>query len=452
MTIIAQKLTYIPFFSWFGMLDIKLIREQPDVIKRDLEKRGATEKLQLLGHIITWDEEWRRDLRELENLRAKRNVLTKEIAELKKEGKDAQAKVDEAARLPDEIAKVEQEVETLKEKVTRGLMRLPNILHETVPVGASDQDNVEVRRWGEPNIPSYELLPHGEFMEKLGVADFERARKVAGAGFYYLKGDIVLMDLALAQFALSMLSKKGYTPVLPPFMMRRGPYEGVVDLADFESVMYKVDGEDLYLIATSEHPIGAMHADEIIEEDMLPMKFAGWSTNFRKEIGAHGVDTKGLFRIHQFNKVEQFIFCRPEDGWKMHEEMIVNAEELMQQLNLPYRIVNVCTGDIGTIAAKKYDLEAWFPRQKAYGEVVSCSNCTDYQARRLNIRCGKVGGEKRFLHTLNSTALATSRTLRAIFENNQRADGTLEVPPVLRSYMDGIESIEPRASQRATKT
>ena len=426
------------------MLDIKLVRENPDVIRRDLDKRGATEKMQLLDHIIAWDEEWRRGLKSLEEMRARRNVLTREIAELKKSGKDAKAKVEEAGRLPKDIEGAEQGVDALKDKVTRGLMRLPNILHDSVPIGASDAENVEVRRWGEPKTPSFELVPHGEFMERLGVADFERARKVAGAGFCYLKGPLVMMDLAIVQFALEFLTKKGYTPVFPPFMMRRAPYEGVVDLGDFESVMYKAEGEDLYLIATSEHPIGAMYADEIIDEDDLPLRFAGYSTCFRKEIGAHGVDTKGLFRIHQFNKVEQFIFCEPEESWKMHEELLANAEHIFQQLNIPYRVVNVCTGDIGTIAAKKYDIEAWFPRQKSYGEVVSCSNCTDYQARRLNIRCGKVGGDKRFLHTLNSTAIATSRALRAIFENYQRADGTLEVPPVLRPYMGGLERIEPQ--------
>jgi seryl-tRNA synthetase len=432
------------------MLDIKLVREKPDIIRQDLEKRGASEKMQLLEHVITWDEEWRAELKLVEDLRRKRNELTKEVANLKKAGQDVKAKVEEAARLPLEIEKAEKEVDALKEKITRGLMRLPNILHESVPIGASDADNVEVKRWGEPKVPPFELMPHGEFMEHLGVADFERARKVAGAGFFYLKGPLALMDIAIVQFAFDYLVKKGYTPLLPPYMLRREPYEGVVDLGDFESMMYKIEGEDMYLIATSEHPIGAMYQGEIIDEDLLPMKFAGYSTCFRKEIGAHGVDTKGLFRIHQFNKIEQFVFCRPEESWQMHEELLSNAEALFQQLNLPYRVVNVCTGDIGTIAAKKYDIEAWFPRTKSYGEVVSCSNCTDYQARRLNVRCGKVGGEKRFLHTLNSTAIATSRALRAIFENYQRADGSLEVPPVLRPYMGDIEMIAPK-SQAASK-
>ncbi|UCD91708.1 MAG: serine--tRNA ligase, partial [Methanobacteriota archaeon] len=237
---------------------------------------------------------------------------------------------------------------------------------------------------------------------------------------------------------------QGYTPVEPPYALRRRAYEGVTDLSDFEDVMYKLEEEDLYLIATSEHPIGAMYMDEIIDEDVLPLKYVGLSTNFRKEIGAHGLDTKGLFRMHQFNKVEQFIFCKPEDSWKYHEELIGNAEALYQMMKIPHRIVNDCTGDMGTVAAKKYDLEAWSPRQKKYQEVVSCSNCTDYQARRLNIRCGKVGGDKRILHTLNSTAIATSRTLVAILENNQNADGSVTVPEVLRPFMNNLEKIEPK--------
>ncbi len=252
-----------------------------------------------------------------------------------------------------------------------------------------------------------------------------------------MKGDLVLLDLALQQFALNFVRERGYEVVIPPFMMRRKAYEGMVDLADFETMMYKAEDEDLYLIATSEHPIGAMHMDEVLDEDEMPLKYAGISTNFRKEIGAHGVDTRGLFRMHQFNKVEMFIFCLPEDSSKYHEELIGNAEEIFRQLEIPHRIVNVCTGDIGTVAAKKYDLETWSPRQRKYVEVVSCSNCTDYQARRLKIRVGKRGGEKRYAHTLNSTAIATSRALVAILENNQNEDGTVTVPKVLRPLLGG---------------
>ncbi len=426
------------------MLDIRLIRETPDIVRQDLDKRQDDEKMKLLEEIIAWDKEWRAILEQLNADRHRRNVVSKEISELKKKGEDASALVKEAQELPQRIKEQEGREDELKKKINHGLMRLPNILHETVPIGKDDSDNVEERKWGEIREFDFDLTSHAELMENLGIADFDRAGKIAGSGFVFMMGDLVLLDQALINFALDYLTKQGYVPVEPPFMMRRRAYEGVTDLADFESVMYKVEEEDEYLIATSEHPIGAMFMDEIIDEDILPLKYVGLSTNFRREVGAHGLDTKGLFRMHQFNKVEQFIFCKPEDSWHFHEELIGNAEALCQMLKIPYRIVNDCTGDIGTVAAKKYDLEAWSPRQNKYVEVVSCSNCTDYQARRLNIRCGKVGGEKRILHTLNSTAIATSRTLVAILENYQNADGTVTVPEALRPYMNNLEAIQPK--------
>ncbi len=426
------------------MLDIRLIRETPDIVRQDLDKRQDDEKMKLLEEIIAWDKEWRAILEQLNADRHRRNVVSKEISELKKKGEDASALVKEAQELPQRIKEQEAREDELKKKINHGLMRLPNILHETVPIGKDDSDNVEERKWGEIREFDFDLTSHAELMENLGIADFDRAGKIAGSGFVFMMGDLVLLDQALINFALDYLTKQGYVPVEPPFMMRRRAYEGVTDLADFESVMYKVEEEDEYLIATSEHPIGAMYMDEIIDEDILPLKYVGLSTNFRREVGAHGLDTKGLFRMHQFNKVEQFIFCKPEDSWHFHEELIGNAEALCQMLKIPYRIVNDCTGDIGTVAAKKYDLEAWSPRQNKYVEVVSCSNCTDYQARRLNIRCGKVGGEKRILHTLNSTAIATSRTLVAILENYQNADGTVTVPEALRPYMNNLEAIQPK--------
>ncbi|KXB00530.1 seryl-tRNA synthetase, partial [candidate division MSBL1 archaeon SCGC-AAA261C02] len=312
--------------------------------------------------------------------------------------------------------------------------------------GESDEDNEELYTVGEPETPGYSLRPHGQVLEELGVGDFDRAAKVAGHGFVYLKNDLVLLDYAIMNFGLNKLVEKGYELIEPPFMMKREPYEGTVDLSDFEDVMYKIEGEDLYLIATSEHPMAAMYKDEILSEDELPIKLVGVSPCFRREVGSRGVDTKGLFRMHQFNKVEQFIFSKPEDSWDYHEELLENTEELMKELEIPYRVVNVCTGDIGTVAAKKYDIEAWSPRQDKYIEVISCSNCTDYQARRLNIRMGKVGEEKgkEFVHTLNSTALATSRTMVAILENNQTKDGAVEVPKALRKYMNGKKVIKPR--------
>jgi seryl-tRNA synthetase len=276
--------------------------------------------------------------------------------------------------------------------------------------------------------------------------DIERAGKIAGARFFYLKNEGVLLDMALMSFALEEMVKKGYKPVEPPFLMRRKPYEGVVALSDFEDVLYKVEDEDLYLIATSEHPVAAMFMDEVLKAEDLPLKFVGISTNFRKEAGAHGKDTRGIFRTHQFNKIEQFIFCKPEDSWKIHEELIGNTEEIVRKLGLAYRVMNVCTGDIGTVAAKKYDVEAWMPAQNAYREIISCSNCTDYQARRLNIRYREKEGEapKGFVHTLNSTAIATGRTIVAILENYQQEDGSVAIPEVLRRYMGDIEKIEPK--------
>jgi len=423
------------------VLDIRLVRESPDSIRRDLAKRNAPEKAKLLDDVIRWDAEWRKALAEADRLRRRRNEITRDIAEAKKAGKATEKLRKEAATLPEEIDALDAKTDELAEKVRSGLLRLPNLLHESVPVGKDDTENVEVGRWGTPRRVDFELKSHGELLEALRLADFDRARKIAGAGFVYLLGDLVRLDQALLAFALNYMVKQGFTAVFPPFMMRRAAYEGVVDLGDFETVMYKIDGEDLFLIATSEHPMGAMYMDEIIDEAELPIALTGLATQFRREIGGHGVDTKGFFRMHQFNKIEQFVFCRPEDSWTWHEKLRANGEAIYRALEIPYRVVNVCTGDIGTVAAKKYDIEGWFPRQNAYREVISCSNCTDYQARRLNTRAGKVGGEKFFPHTLNSTAMATSRGLVAVLENYQEKDGTVGVPKVLRPYMGGQDAL-----------
>ncbi len=423
------------------MLDVNVLRERPEVIRDNLVKRGDTARLPVLEGAVRWDREWREGQRELDRLRHLRNVVSQEIRELKKAGHDASAKIREAAELPDRIRALEARVEELQRKLRDAMLRLPNLLHESVPTGATEADNVEVRRWGAPKVPKFELRPHGELAESLGIADFERGRKAAGAGFVYLLGDLARLDAALLRFGTDFLVKRGFTPVFPPHVLRRAAYEGTVDLTAFEDVMYKVEGEDLYLIATSEHPIGAMHMDEILDADRLPLRYAGTSTNFRKEIGAHGVDTRGLFRMHQFNKVEQFVFCRPEESWAIHEALQKNAEDFYRALGIPFRVVILSSGDTGKVAAKTYDLEAWFPRQNAYREVGSNSNCTDYQARRLNIRAGKVGGEKFLVHTLNNTLVATSRCMVAILENFQRADGTVTVPKVLRPYVGGVERI-----------
>ena len=425
------------------MLDIKLIRENPELVKENLSKSGDPENLRMLEELIGVDKRWREHLTELNELRHQRKLVTTEIAKLKKSGQNALVEVEKAKSLDADITRVEQEVSVEENKEHSLLMQLPNLLHESVPFGKSDEDNVVVSKWGK--IPKFDfpVKNHIELALNLDIVDLERAGKVAGARFFFLKGAGVLLDLALLSFAIEEMSKKGYNLVEPPFLMKHAPYEGVTAMGDFADVLYKVEGEDLYLIATSEHPMAAMFMNEVFIEDQMPVKLAGVSPCFRKEAGAHGKDTRGIFRTHQFNKVEQFIFCGPEDSWSLQEELTANAEELLQKLELPYRKVNVCTGDIGTVAAKKYDLEAWMPASNCYREVVSCSNCTDYQARRLGVRYRVKEGSpvKGFVHTLNSTAVATGRTMVSIIENYQQEDGSVIVPEVLRKYMHDIEKI-----------
>jgi len=428
------------------MLDIRLFRDNPELIFKDHEKRGRDPGM--VHKVIELDRQWRETRRRADELRARRNSASKQIQELKKSpetrnGDEVTALIREMGAIKKDIEQAGKDEVKLKEERDRLLMRVPNILHETVPVGEGDEDNVPVRHWGEKKSFDFELKPNGVLAENLDMADFERAGKVSGSGFVYVKHDLVMLDFALQFYGLQLLRKNGYIAVSPPLMIRRRPYEGVTDLGDFESVMYKIQDDDLYLIATSEHAIGAMYLDEIIEEQELPMRFAGISPCFRREVGAHGIDTRGFFRLHQFNKIEQFIFCRPEESWDFHEELIANAEEIFQGLELPYRVVSVCTGDIGTVAAKKYDLEVFSPRQEKYIEAVSCSNCTGYQARRLNTRYRRKGGENEFVHTLNSTAIATSRALVGILENNQREDGSVEVPGVLQE-LTGFKELLPR--------
>ncbi|MEM3769780.1 MAG: serine--tRNA ligase [Candidatus Bathyarchaeia archaeon] len=426
------------------MLDIKLIREKPELVRENLKRRCEPEFLRMVDGLIECDKLWRQHLTRLNDLRRERNRITMEIASLKKRDVDATLMVSRAKEIDKEIANLERLVGEYEEKARYYLLRLPNLLHDSVPIGKDEHDNVTVRTWGEIPRFNFPVKDHITLGLSLDIMDIERAGKIAGARFFYLKKEGVLLDIALLNFALEEMVKKGYTPIEPPFLMRRKPYEGVTALSDFEDSLYKIENEDLYLIATSEHPMAAMFMDEVLRAEDLPIKFVGISPNFRKEAGAHGKDTRGIFRTHQFNKVEQFIFCKPEDSWQFHEELIRNAEELVQKLGLPYRVVNVCTGDIGTVAAKKYDIEVWMPAQNAYREIISCSNCTDYQARRLNIRYREKEGEppKGFVHTLNSTALATGRTIVAILENYQQADGSIIIPEVLRKYMGGLEKIE----------
>ncbi len=424
------------------MIDIKLIRENPEFVRKNLERRKDPEILKLLDRVIENDKKWRELKQKLDNLNHKRNEISLKINELKKKGEDVSSLINEAKSVASEIETLENDVRELNEKIKNDMMRIPNLLHDSVPYGKDESENVEIKKWGEPRKFDFEIKSHGELIINLGLGNFEKAAEVSGAGFHYLFGDLALLANALARFAIDYMLEKGYKFVIPPYMLRRKPYEGVTDLEDFKTMMYKIEDEDLYLIATAEHPIAALYMNEILNSESLPIKFVGFSPCFRKEIGSHGVDTKGLFRVHQFEKVEQFVFCKPENSWKYHEELLKNIEGIYQKLEIPYRVVNICTGDIGIVAAKKYDLEAWSPRQNKYVEVGSCSNCTSYQARRLNIKYRKNGTEKEYVHTLNSTLLAVGRTIVVILENYQQKDGTVIIPKVLRKYMNGKEILK----------
>ncbi len=426
------------------MLDIKSVRVNPEVVKENLRRRGNPEKLQLVEEVLKFDEEWRRIQSEANGLRSKRNKLTDEIGKVRRRGEDASFLVKQAEQIPEEIKELEDESEKLERKIMDILLALPNIIHESVPFGVDETANVEVRKWSEPRKLSFTPRDHIDLAAALRLIDLERGAKVAGARFYYLRGDLVKLNYALLKFALDFIQKRGYVLIQPPYLLRREAIGGAIALSDFEDVIYKIENEDLYLIPTSEHAMLAQHMGEIIDGRTLPLRYGGISPCFRKEAGAHGRDTKGIFRIHQFEKVEQFIFCRPEDSWIEHEGLLANAEEFFQSLKIPYRIVNVCTGDLGTVAAKKYDLEAWLPGQGKYREVVSCSNCTAYQAVRSKIRFrNKPDESTKWLHTLNSTLAASERTLIAIMENYQTEDGSVMIPEILQAYMGGMTNIRP---------
>jgi seryl-tRNA synthetase len=420
------------------MLDIRVIREDPSFVRNNLKRRGNLEYITILNTLIEDDQHWRSALSQLNELRHSKNNLTLEIGTLKKKNRDASGKIAIVNNLSHDITMLEGTVRSLEVKTRQALMRLPNLLHPSVPYGIDDTENVEVKQWRDPPKFNFSPKSHVELLTALDLIDMERAAKVSGSGFHYLKGDLVLLDLAIQRFAIDFLRKEGFTLLSPPLMLKRKPYEGVTDLEDFESVMYKIQGEDVYLIATSEHAMAAMFMDEVLDLSRLPIKLCGVSPCFRREVGTHGRYTKGLFRVHQFNKVEQFIFSSPEQSWELHEYIQQNSEKLYQALGLHYRVVNVCTGDIGSIAAKKYDTEIWMADGQ-FREIGSNSNCTDYQARRLNIRYRKKTGQSPIgpVHTLNNTALATGRTMIAILEQYQQEDGSIRLPSVLHPYMNG---------------
>jgi seryl-tRNA synthetase len=426
------------------MLDPRILKENPESIRDMLKKRNMTDFP--LDDLIMLHKRRGELIIKTQELRRKKNLLSETVASKKKSKEDASFELAEMKQVSIIIDQTESEAIQIEEKFNQLIMALPNLLNEGVPVGKDEEENVVVRRNGRIIRPNFSPKDHIDLATSLDLIDLGRAAKVSGSRFYFLKNELVKMNQALANFALDFLSDNNYTLIQPPYMIRREPMVGSVILNDFEDVIYKIEGEELYMIGTSEHAIASMHMDEILEGIKLPIRYAGFSSCFRKEAGAHGRDMKGIFRVHQFEKVEQFIFCRPEESWREHERMLVLSEEFFKQLGIPYRVMLLCSGDTGKISAKTYDIEAWMAGQKAYREVVSCSNCLDYQARRLRIRFrDKTNEETRLVHTLNSTLVATERTMVAILENFQTPRGTVEVPKVLQKYMGGLEEIRAEA-------
>jgi len=426
------------------LMDIKLVRENPDAVVSSLERRGALDRIPLVSEAAKADSDWRKCKTEVDRLRHRQNELTAEVAALKKKGEPIDDKLREVKDIPQRIKDLEAKSSEASAKLNSALLRIPNVLHESVPTGKDETESVTVRTWGKHPDFGFEPRDHIDLLTALEMVDMERGAKVAGARFFFMKGDAVKLQHAIMQFALDFLRGKGYTAVEPPFMLNRESYEGVVNLEDFGPVIYKIEGEDLHLIATSEHPLVSMHLDEILDASRLPLRYCGFSPCFRVEAGAHGKDTKGIFRVHQFYKVEQVVFSKPDQSWKIHEELIGNAEAIYQALGIPYRVVALCSGDTGFMSAKTYDLEAWLPGQGKYREMASASNITDYQSRRLRIRYREKQSDPTVLvHTLNSTAVVT-RTLVAMVENFQQKDGSVRIPKALAPYMNGITLLQKR--------
>lgn len=423
------------------MLDPRLLKENPQAVREMLEKRNMADFP--LDSLVGLDRRRRELIVETQELRQKKNVLSEAIAGKKKAKQDTSSELNQMKEISSRLGEAEEEMTKVEEQFRHQIMLLPNMLHESVPVGKDEKSNVIVRQSGTPRRFDFKPKDHVDIATALDLIDIERAVKISGARFYFLKNELVKMNQALVQFALDFLSERGYSLVQPPYLIRKEPMSGAVILGDFQDVIYKIEDEDLYMIGTSEHAIASMHMNEILEGKKLPIKYAGFSSCFRKEAGAHGKDMKGIFRVHQFEKVEQFVYCRPEDSSKEHERMLVLAEEFFAKLGIPYRVMLLSSGDTGKISAKTYDIEAWMAGQNAYREIVSCSNCLDYQARRLGVRFrDKTNEETRLAHTLNSTLVATERTLVAILENYQTANGTVEVPEVLQKYMSGINELK----------
>jgi len=422
------------------MIDINLIRENPKLIKKNIEKRFQEKKLSLVDEVLKLDTKWRKLKYKGDELRSERNKISKKINDLKKKGEKFLTELKIAKEIPIKLKEIEEIDKKLQEKIRKIMFEIPNIIDSSVPIGKDESENVEIEKFGKPIIPDYKIFNHSELAEELGGVDFDSAREVSGKGFYYLLGDLAILHSSMLAFARDYLIKKGFEYVIPPFMIRRNVVEGVMSFKEIEEMMYKIEGEDLYLIGTSEHSMIGRFMNKTINFEKLPITLTSYSPCFRKEVGSHGLEEKGFFRLHQFEKEEMIVICEPKDSYKFYDKLLKYTVEIFKQLEIPIRTLEICSGDLADLKAKSADVEAWSPRQKKYFEVGSCSNLTDAQARRLNIRVNKKG-ERFFPHTLNNTALASPRSLIAMMENNQNEDGSIKIPKVLWPYMLGKKLI-----------
>ena len=424
------------------MLDIKFLRENPDVVKQNIKNKFQDSKLPLVDEVIELDLENRKAKQEADDLRANRNKISKQIGALMAQGKKEEAEEvkKEVARQASRLAELEEKEKELEEKVTNIMMVIPNIIDPSVPIGKDDTENVEVTKYGEPVVPEFEIPYHTEIMEKFNGIDLDSARKVAGNGFYYLMGDIARLHSAVIAYARDFMINRGFTYCVPPFMIRSNVVTGVMSFAEMDAMMYKIEGEDLYLIGTSEHSMIGKFIDTIIHEESLPQTLTSYSPCFRKEKGAHGLEERGVYRIHQFEKQEMIVVCKPEESPMWFDKLWQNTVDLFRSLDIPVRTLECCSGDLADLKVKSFDVEAWSPRQKKYFEVGSCSNLGDAQARRLKIRVNGENG-KYYAHTLNNTVVAPPRMLIAFLENNLQADGSVRIPEALQPYMGGQKEI-----------
>lgn len=426
------------------MLDIKFVRENPELVKENIKKKFQDSKLLLVDEVIALDAEYRAAITEGDGLRAQRNKLSKSIGALMAQGKkdEAEAVKKKVTEQADCLKELEMREAELQEEVRQRMLVIPNMLDPSVPIGRDDSENVEVQRFGEPVVPDFEIPYHTEIMERFGGIDLDSARRVAGNGFYYLLGDIARLHEAVLAYARDFMIEKGFTYVIPPFMMHGSVVQGVMSFPEMDAMMYKIEGEDLYLIGTSEHTMIGRFVDQLIPEAQLPLTLTSYSPCFRKEKGAHGLEERGIYRIHQFEKQEMIVLCKPEDSMAWYEKLWRNSVELFRSLDIPVRQLECCSGDLADLKVKSCDIEAWSPRQQKYFEVCSCSNLGDAQSRRLKIRIKGEDGKNYLPHTLNNTCVAPPRMLIAFLENNLRADGSVRIPEVLRPYMGGKAELQ----------